>query len=1337
MPARNDSVPGNGSASTDVTLLQPALDFPLGCHSGLYTGTQNDTARCVVVALELPQNNVRGDLDGVLDTLLWLQTIDVSDNRLGGPLPSPNQPGRVFDMRFAGNRFHYEEFDVGRVVNLCRISARCTGMPPISCQAFGKNYELMITDSNQCVGCPSVLSTTVFYGAVLSGLVIIGIVIVILMIRDPEHMDEWISTIFIFVGHTQTLTIIGLLRLAWPVSAEKVTSSMGLDLANLGGSKPECFLQALTEEQRELLEEYGGSTFVTTMGRMIVVAFLLVGVTVTQSTIKRCAAWRGVGRGEALNDKLEFIETVVFSMQVVVSVRASVQLITQIDEVGWIGVVGAWAAVGCCAMQLLFIGKYALSMRQLLLKRAAEGQTRGNLFRAPSFLHDPRNNMNGLPSFLRGRGRVGTPVRQAGNAGSAGPRPGLRRHMTGRWVDRQAAVQGRREDSTCARLGKQWDAFTDWLDGRMGWSPGGRKLPLVRLKARLIFMTERFRDEAPYWQFALWGRQSGLVLAVSITEMRKGDLSTPTVSVASGVSILVLAASVVVHNLAQPYVFPYQNQLEMYLLLSSILVIILGFIYTFFTKQSDFVEYLLVAVLIGSLALGALYFWVMRKEQRPGGLPAKQKRRSVLGTRKKTSLGAGVGNGTSGPSFHVSDRPGLSTIRSDESQNDLSRNTELSQVSSVGMPVGVDGERSTTSSAPESSSRSSRQPERRIAEDDGGCMALDFATDLEDHAIGAGKNSKASRVRAVRDRLASPRSTTQIATQISAGASTGTKRRLLRIMLRRPQTEQSQGCSSRLSSIGTRGSERLSSSESQLRDSISSVSSRSSMSSASSRSSCHAAGDGSGCTTLDLAADLEDHAVGAIKRSKASRVGAVLRDRLASPRSTCKSTGTKRRVLRIMLRRPQTWEPNGGSSKLPSRINTRSRAFSESERQRSLSNAMNSRLDQLTAGAAFDDGLSRSSCAAAYLSEGGFFPGLHGNGGLMREQRSGASPLPSRRKSLGDQGAFHGSLKSTSLDSGFFTTEQTPGEPAQSYPSSPQRKTSQSSSGGSVPPSQSARRSSQLGSRHLSLEAQGAGHGSLKSTSLDGGFYTIEESPRGEPGQSCPSSPQRKTNSSSRGGMPPSPSARRSSQLGSRQAEDQSAMHGALKSTTLDGGFFGAAGSAEDPPLLRVSRESFGSVGADHHPPDAPPLLRVASESSGSVSSPSTSARKSSQTFLDGLQGGRQAEFYDFFGADVCDASSYRSPMSPPRIESMIESQRSSSHTSSRASRASSRASSGLLTSARRMCSRRSSSPAALPPSANTFELSETNRRSRAAHELSDETPHVLSLNRRRMSGEL
>ena len=292
MPVRNDSVPGNGLASTDVTLLQPALDFPLGCHSGLYTGTQNDTARCVVVALELPQNNVRGDLDGVLDTLPWLQTIDVSDNRLGGPLPSPNQPGRVLDMRFAGNRFHYEEFDVGRVVNLCRISARCTGMPPISCQAFGKNYELMITDPNQCVGCPSVLSTTVFYGAVLSGLVIIGIVIVIFMIRDPEHMDEWISTIFIFVGHTQTLTIIGLLRLAWPVSAEKVTSSMGLDLANLGGSKPECFLQALTEEQRELLEEYGGSTFVTTMGRMIVVAFLLVGVTVTQSTIKRCCLAR-------------------------------------------------------------------------------------------------------------------------------------------------------------------------------------------------------------------------------------------------------------------------------------------------------------------------------------------------------------------------------------------------------------------------------------------------------------------------------------------------------------------------------------------------------------------------------------------------------------------------------------------------------------------------------------------------------------------------------------------------------------------------------------------------------------------------------------------------------------------------------------------------------------------------------------------------------------------------------------------------------------------------------------------------------------------------------------
>ena len=43
----------------------------------------------MVVALRLGENDLRGELGGVLDTLPWLQQLDVQGNGLRGPLPQP------------------------------------------------------------------------------------------------------------------------------------------------------------------------------------------------------------------------------------------------------------------------------------------------------------------------------------------------------------------------------------------------------------------------------------------------------------------------------------------------------------------------------------------------------------------------------------------------------------------------------------------------------------------------------------------------------------------------------------------------------------------------------------------------------------------------------------------------------------------------------------------------------------------------------------------------------------------------------------------------------------------------------------------------------------------------------------------------------------------------------------------------------------------------------------------------------------------------------------------------------------------------------------------------
>ena len=60
-----------------------------------------------------------------------------------------------------------------------------------------------------------------------------------------------------------------------------------------GGTKPECFFQAVGEDAKDRIEALGGTWFVITVTRMVLVALLLGGITLAQMLLKRCAARRG------------------------------------------------------------------------------------------------------------------------------------------------------------------------------------------------------------------------------------------------------------------------------------------------------------------------------------------------------------------------------------------------------------------------------------------------------------------------------------------------------------------------------------------------------------------------------------------------------------------------------------------------------------------------------------------------------------------------------------------------------------------------------------------------------------------------------------------------------------------------------------------------------------------------------------------------------------------------------------------------------------------------------------------------------------------------------------
>ena len=109
---------------------------------------------------------------------------------------------------------------------MCRGATLCSGLPPTSCQAFGPRFELKLTDPNECIECEELWKTGALFGGLFVCFLLAITIYIRLMLRNPHAVKKWVSTTVIVIGHTQTLSLIGLLRLGWPKSAEVVTDAL-------------------------------------------------------------------------------------------------------------------------------------------------------------------------------------------------------------------------------------------------------------------------------------------------------------------------------------------------------------------------------------------------------------------------------------------------------------------------------------------------------------------------------------------------------------------------------------------------------------------------------------------------------------------------------------------------------------------------------------------------------------------------------------------------------------------------------------------------------------------------------------------------------------------------------------------------------------------------------------------------------------------------------------------------------------------------------------------------------------------------------------------------------
>jgi len=104
---------------------------------------------------------------------LPLAKLDISNNSLSGPFPgwlydghsdndNASRPCGPPIVLLGGNDFEYNQLELLIALKECRATSsrfhnRCgSGLPPVSCDAFGDSYKVRLDDPNRCIDCREV-----------------------------------------------------------------------------------------------------------------------------------------------------------------------------------------------------------------------------------------------------------------------------------------------------------------------------------------------------------------------------------------------------------------------------------------------------------------------------------------------------------------------------------------------------------------------------------------------------------------------------------------------------------------------------------------------------------------------------------------------------------------------------------------------------------------------------------------------------------------------------------------------------------------------------------------------------------------------------------------------------------------------------------------------------------------------------------------------------------------------------------------------------------------------------------------------------------------------------
>ena len=175
-----------------------------GAFATVSGGLADKSASAAAALLPLVSSTAAAGGFGDLPCLPKLVTLSVAANLLSGGLPAwVLGHASLENLDISQNLFEYPADElVAACFGRSGRALACTGVPPMSCRAFGSQWQLKADAPNECVQCSlDAPWPLVMLISVVAAFFILGGTYAALMLLRPGNLKHLFSTIGIFIAH--------------------------------------------------------------------------------------------------------------------------------------------------------------------------------------------------------------------------------------------------------------------------------------------------------------------------------------------------------------------------------------------------------------------------------------------------------------------------------------------------------------------------------------------------------------------------------------------------------------------------------------------------------------------------------------------------------------------------------------------------------------------------------------------------------------------------------------------------------------------------------------------------------------------------------------------------------------------------------------------------------------------------------------------------------------------------------------------------------------------------------------------------------------------------------